>query len=88
MLCASPISAVAGTKLPGPGSIYLSQTLQFRRPVFVGDTVTAFVKVTDIRDAKCIVSFDTNVYNQHDELVISGQALVKVTADKIAKVNK
>lgn len=84
MLCASPISAVAGTKLPGPGSIYLSQTLQFRRPVYVGDTVTAVVKVTDIKEAKKMVEFETNVYNQDDELVISGQALVKVTADKIA----
>jgi 3-hydroxybutyryl-CoA dehydratase len=88
MLCAAPISAVAGTKLPGPGSIYLSQTLQFRRPVFVGDTVTAYVKVTEIKDAKRIVAFDTNVYNQNDELVISGQALVKVTEDKITKNEK
>lgn len=83
MLCASPISAIAGTKLPGPGSIYVSQTLQFRRPVFVGDTITAYVQATEIKYAKKIVLFDTNVYNQQNELVISGQALVKVPADKI-----
>jgi 3-hydroxybutyryl-CoA dehydratase len=52
MLTAGLISAVLGTKLPGPGSIYLAQTLRFRAPVKIGDTVTATVEVTDINVEK------------------------------------
>src|SRR5690348_12804241 len=48
MLSASFISTVLGTKLPGPGTIYLEQTLQFCRPVFIGDTITATVTVTRV----------------------------------------
>ena len=52
MLTAGLISAVLGTRLPGPGSIYLAQTLRFRAPVKIGDTVTATVEVTDINVEK------------------------------------
>jgi 3-hydroxybutyryl-CoA dehydratase len=82
-LSASLISAIAGTALPGPGTIYLNQTLQFRKPVFVDDTVTAAVKVLSIRHTKRLVTFETTCYNQNDDVVISGQALVLVPADRL-----
>ena len=52
MLTAGLISAVLGTQLPGPGTVYLAQTLRFRGPVKIGDTVTAFVEVIEINADK------------------------------------
>ena len=77
-LVASAISAVLGTQLPGPGTIYLNQTLSFHTPVFFGDIITAQVRVKDIREEKKILILDTRVVNQQDVCVISGEAVVKV----------
>jgi 3-hydroxybutyryl-CoA dehydratase len=79
MLSASLISAVIADELPGQGSIYLGQTLQFVAPVFPGDTVTARVTVTGVRDDKPIVKLDTVCTNQRDEVVIRGEATVLVS---------
>ena len=76
MLSASLISAVLANKLPGAGSIYLGQTLQFVAPVFPGDEITARVTVKEIRQDKPIVKLETICINQHDELVIRGEATV------------
>jgi acyl dehydratase len=73
------ISAVIANDLPGQGSIYLGQTLQFVAPVFPGDTVTARVTVTSIRDDKPIVKLETVCTNQRDEVVIKGEATVLVS---------
>jgi 3-hydroxybutyryl-CoA dehydratase len=78
MLSASLISAVLANKLPGAGSVYLSQTLKFVKPVFPGDTVTARVTVTEIRDDKPIVKLETVCLNQRDETVLQGEATVLV----------
>lgn len=78
MLTASLISAVIANKLPGQGSIYLSQNLQFVAPVFPGDEVTARVTVTAVRDDKPIVKLQTTCTNQRDEIVIKGEATVLV----------
>jgi len=78
MFGASLISAVLGTKLPGPGAIYLSQTLQFLAPVFIGDTITAKVKVIKIRNDKPIITLETSCYNQNEDLVLVGEAVLKV----------
>lgn len=59
MMSAGFISAVLAMKLPGPGTIYLGQSLQFKAPVRIGDTVTATVTVTDINVEKKIVKLDT-----------------------------
>src|SRR6185295_8270309 len=67
MFGASLISAVIGNDLPGTGSIYLSQTLKFLAPVFVGDTLTARVVVAKVRDDKPIVTLETTCVNQRDE---------------------
>jgi acyl dehydratase len=79
MLSASLISAVIANDLPGQGSIYLGQTLQFVAPVFPGDTVTARVTVTSIREDKPIIKLETVCTNQRDEVVIRGEATVFVS---------
>ena len=76
MLSASLISAVLANKLPGAGSIYLGQTLQFVAPVFPGDEITARVTVKEIREDKPIVTLETICVNQRDEIVIRGEATV------------
>jgi len=75
MLSASLFSALIGERLPGHGSIYLSQNLRFTAPVKIGDTVTATVAVTDITPEKRRVSLDC-VAKVGDKTVISGDALV------------
>ena len=79
MLSASLISAVIATELPGQGSIYLGQTLQFVAPVYPGDTVTARVTVASIRTDKPIIKLETVCTNQCDEVVIRGEATVLVS---------
>jgi acyl dehydratase len=76
MLSASLISAVLANDLPGEGSIYLGQTLQFVAPVFVGDEVTARVTVIAVRGDKPIATFETVCVNQRNEVVIKGEATV------------
>ncbi|HOO37190.1 MAG TPA: MaoC family dehydratase [Deltaproteobacteria bacterium] len=76
MLTAGFISAIIGTKLPGPGTIYISQTLNFRAPVRIGDTITAFVEVSEIVTEKNRVRLKTTCVNQDDTLVLDGEAVV------------
>jgi 3-hydroxybutyryl-CoA dehydratase len=78
MLSASLISALLANKLPGQGTVYLSQSLQFIAPVFPGDTVTARVTVTKVREDKPIVTLETVCTNQRDETLIKGEAVVLV----------
>ncbi len=78
MLTAGMISAVLGMQLPGEGSIYLSQSLNFRAPVYRGDTITATVKVTKLRDDKPIVTLETTCKNQDDVIVIEGEAVLMI----------
>ncbi|HZN06532.1 MAG TPA: MaoC family dehydratase [Pyrinomonadaceae bacterium] len=82
MLTASLISSVLANELPGEGSIYLGQTLQFVAPVFPGDEVTARVTVTDVRESKGIVKLETICLNQRNQIVIRGEATVLVSAAK------
>jgi len=76
-LIGSLISAVLGNDMPGPGSIYLGQTLKFLAPIHIGDTVTVTVKVVAIREDKRIITLHTNCTNQQGTLVLSGEATVK-----------
>jgi acyl dehydratase len=78
MLTASLISAVLANKLPGEGSVYLGQTLQFVAPVFPGDEITARVIVKEIREDKPIVKLETTCINQRGETVIRGEATVLI----------
>jgi len=77
-LVAGVISAALGMVLPGPGAIYLSQTLKFLRPVFPGDTVTATVEVTAYRADKGIVTLRTTCANQSGDPVVDGEAMLLV----------
>lgn len=74
MLSAGYISAILGTRLPGPGSIYLSQTLKFTAPVYLGDSITATVTITEIRQDKPIVTARTECVNQEGTVVLTGEA--------------
>ena len=75
MLSAGLISAVLGTRLPGPGTIYLAQTLQFRRPVKIGDTVTATAEVTALDAEKKRATLKTTC-TVAGKTVIEGEATV------------
>lgn len=78
MLSAGFISTVIGTKMPGEGTIYLSQTLNFKAPVRIGDTVTAIATVSEIlNQEKGIYKLNTFCENQYGEKVIDGEAVVK-----------
>lgn len=76
MLTASFLSRVAGTQLPGPGSIYLNQHMKFKAPAYIGDTITAEIKVLNMRADKPIISISTIVRNQKGEVLMDGEALV------------
>lgn len=78
MIAAGLISATLANELPGPGSVYLSQTLQFKAPVFPGDTVTATVEVKSVRPDKPIVTLSTLCTKQDGTLVIEGEAVILV----------
>ncbi len=81
MLAASHISAVIGNTLPGPGTIYLSQTLQFVAPVFVGDTIKTMVTVKSIKEGKPIATLETICENQQGDAVLKGEAVVLFSQD-------
>jgi 3-hydroxybutyryl-CoA dehydratase len=78
MLSAGFISACIAMKLPGPGTIYLSQSLKFTRPVRIGDTVTARVEVLEWNAEKRHARLATTCHNQDGKQVIDGEALVLV----------
>ncbi len=76
MLTAGFISAVIGVRLPGPGSIYMKQELNFLAPVRIGDTITARAEVTEIIAEKNRVKLRTTCTNQDGITVLDGEALV------------
>jgi acyl dehydratase len=80
MLVAGLISAILGTQLPGPGTIYLNQTIKFKAPVFIGDEITATAEVINIREGKPIVTLATTCRNQAGNVVIEGEAVVMARA--------
>jgi len=76
MIAAGLISATLANDLPGPGTVYLNQTLKFILPVYPGDTVTATVEVLSVRSDKPIVALSTVCTNQDDKVVLKGEAVV------------
>lgn len=77
ILVAGFISAVIANDLPGPGTIYLNQNLNFVKPVYIGSYITVEVSIDSIRDDKPIAVLTTNCYSGN-ELVIKGSAVVKI----------
>lgn len=76
MLTAGLISAVLGTRLPGPGAIYLGQTLRFLAPVHFGDTITATVTVRELKQEKNRAILETTCINQNGKIVVTGEAVI------------
>lgn len=77
MLSASFICTVLGTKLPGIGTIHLSQSLEFKKPVFIGDTINVLLTVIEVNREKNIVRIDCIIINHRGETVVKGIAQVK-----------
>ena len=77
------ISAVIGTRLPGPGAIYLSQSLKFLKPVMLGDVVTARVDVLETNPEKNRMRLRTVCTNQRGEEVLTGEALVMPSKTRV-----
>jgi acyl dehydratase len=78
MLVAGLISTLIASDLPGPGSVYLGQTLQFKAPVYLGDAITVKVEVVKVREDKPIITLATVCTNQDGQSVIEGEAVVMV----------
>lgn len=81
MLSAGFVSAVLGTQLPGPGVVYLTQSLRFVRPVRPGDVITARVEVLELLATKRRLRLTTVCRNQRDEIVLDGEALCWLPED-------
>lgn len=79
------ISAVLGTELPGPGTVYLRQTLKFVRPVCPGDTITASISVREKRPEGHVLMLDCRCSNQTGEDVITGEAEVRAPTEKVRR---
>ena len=73
MFSGALISAAVACELPGPGTIYLGQKMSFQKPVKIGDTLTVRLEILE-KLPKFRVRIATNVFNQHDELVVEGEA--------------
>lgn len=78
MLVGSFISGVIGNEFPGEGSIYMKQDFKFVKPVRYGDTIKVCITVSDIKLEKLQVELQTDCYNQKEEKVLTGKALVMV----------
>jgi len=78
MLTGSLFSPIIAHQIPGAGAIYLSQSLKFVAPVFAGDTITAELTVTRVREDKQLVTLEGVAKNQRGEVVITGESVVLV----------
>jgi 3-hydroxybutyryl-CoA dehydratase len=78
------VSAAIATSLPGPGSVYRSQSLSFKHPVKIGDTVTVTLTVTEIKARVKLVTLDCEAHNQDGKLIAKGVAEVIAPAQKLS----
>lgn len=85
LLTASLLSRLLGMQLPGPGSIYLEQTIKFLKPVFIGDTITATAEVLEYDKEKSILRLKTECRKQDGTVVLAGEGkmMVPKEGDKI-----
>jgi len=77
------ISAAFAMGLPGPGTIYMGQNIQFKRPIFIGDTITVKLSVKEKLGKKNEVIFDTTITNQNNKVVVAGEATVIAPSEKL-----
>ena len=78
MLVGSLFGGLLGSKLPGCDTIHLGQTLNFKKPVFIDEEITAVIEVIKIRKDKPIITFQTICYKRNNEIAIEGEAVVKI----------
>lgn len=78
------VSAAIATRLPGPGSVYRSQSLSFKHPVKIGDEVTVTLTVTEIKARVKLVTLDCEAHNQDGKLIAKGAAEVIAPAEKLS----
>ena len=77
------VSAAIATRLPGPGSVYRSQSLSFKHPVKIGDTVTISLVISEIKERVKLVTIDCEAHNQDGKLIAKGVAEVIAPAEKL-----
>ncbi|MGM9923853.1 MAG: MaoC family dehydratase [Bacillus sp. (in: firmicutes)] len=78
LLTSTLLSQLLGMYLPGKGSIYMEQSIHFKAPVFIGDTITATATVQKFQESKGIVELLTECHNQQGSLVLDGRATMLV----------
>lgn len=83
MLTASFISAALAMELPGPGCIFMEQSLKFRLPVKIGDVISVKLTVTEMQARRKTLTLDCKAYNQEDKLVLTGTSLVIAPEEKL-----
>ena len=83
MLTASFISAALAMELPGPGCIFMEQSLKFRLPVKIGDVITVKLTVTEMQARRKTLTLDCKAYNQHEKLVLTGTSVVIAPEEKL-----
>ena len=76
MLVSSLFSGLLGQKLPGEGTIYFSQNVSFKKPIFIDQNVTASVEVTEVRSDKPIITLKTTCVDDDGQVLVSGEAVV------------
>ena len=81
MLSAGLVSAVLGMDMPGPGALWLTQSIKFTRPVMIGDTLTTRVEVIELMPSKRRARLATTCRNQSGELTLDGEALIQMMED-------
>jgi acyl dehydratase len=82
MLTGALISAAIAMQLPGPGSVYLNQSIQFKAPVLLGDTLTVILTVSDKHHKRPWITLQCNVINQDSKIVAKGEAQVAAPTEK------
>lgn len=84
MLTGALVSAALAMELPGPGTVYLNQSLKFKAPVMIGDEITVNLTVTKKRDDRKFVTLDCKITNQKGKTVAAGEAMVIAPTEKMA----
>lgn len=88
-LLSGMISTVIGMRLPGPGTIYMEQDSKFVKPVYIGDTIRAVVEIQEIlNEEKGIMKLNTVIYNQNNEIVLTGFAVVMTPREEMHEKNQ
>ncbi|MFS0674465.1 MaoC family dehydratase [Ornithinibacillus sp. 179-J 7C1 HS] len=85
ILTASFLSRLLGMHLPGPGSVYVSQTLNFTKPVYIGDTITTRGEVIKLDEDRRLITVQTTCMNQNGEIVLDGEGVMKLSKEMIKR---